>query len=233
MMPDLPSLLAPRLRCPAIDLPPLLTMWEVSLQEPTAPASCEAILSAGELGRADAFRFPNLRRRHVWCRLALRHLLGARLGCMARDVALQYSPAGRPFVAGATWDFNLSHSADVAFVALLEGGGRIGMDVEAMVPLTDMGHLARRVFTQQEVGQSQEGVPPLEAFYRRWTCKEAYLKALGTGLRIDPRSVALSFASNGEAAVLEGPVTAECRLVSFMPRLGFMAAFAILADAPA
>jgi hypothetical protein len=80
-MHDLETLIAPRLTRLSLDLPVLVRVWSVSLADPPAPAGAESVPGAGERARADAFRVETLRLRHVWCRLALRHLLGAGLGC--------------------------------------------------------------------------------------------------------------------------------------------------------
>jgi 4'-phosphopantetheinyl transferase len=232
-MPTIETLIAPRLTSLAHDLPAPLKLWSVSLADPPAPAGAESVLGADERARADAFRAEPLRRRHVWCRLALRHLLGARLGCAPGAVDVLRTPEGRPFVAGAGVDFNVSNSADLALIALLDGPGRIGVDVEALVARTDMERLAARVFTSAECAEWHAAGRTLDAFYRRWTCKEAYLKALGTGLRLDPRRVFLSIVPGGAATLLQGPVVQGCTMASFAPAPGFMAAVALLSPEPA
>jgi 4'-phosphopantetheinyl transferase len=223
-MPTIETLIAPRLASIVIDLPASVRVWSVSLADPPAPAGAESVLGADERARADAFRAEPLRRRHVWGRLALRHLLGVRLGCAPDAVTLQRTPEGRPFVAGAGVDFNVSNSADLALIALLDGPGRIGVDVEALEARTDMERLAARVFTSAECAEWQAAGRTLDAFYRRWTCKEAYLKALGTGLGLDPRRVVLSIDHGGTATVLQGPVVQGCKMASLVPAPGFLAA---------
>jgi 4'-phosphopantetheinyl transferase len=135
-------------------------------------------------------------------------------------------------VAGAGVDFNVSNSADLALIALLDGPGRIGVDVEALVARTDIERLAARVFTSAECAEWRAADGTLDAFSKRWTCKEAYLKALGTGLGLDPRRVVLSIDHGRTATVLQGPVVQGCKMASFTPVPGFMAAVTLLSPEP-
>ena len=63
--------------------------------------------------------------------------------------------------------------------------GRIGVDVERIRNLV-WGKLAHRHFTPQEVSalQAMEKPERRHGFFRLWTCKEAFLKALGVGLTV-------------------------------------------------
>lgn len=230
-MSDTATLIAPRLQRLAVALPPCVHVWSVSLAAPSAPPSAEPVLSAEERARSETLRIEALRRRYIWCRHALRHLLGERLGCPPAAVDLQRATNGRPFVVGSDFDFNLTHSGDLALIAMREGAGRIGVDVEAVIPRTDTGRVAERVFTAEECAEWRAaGEPALDAFYRRWTCKEAYLKALGTGLGVDPRRVVMTIDSAGRPRLVQGPVMQGSTMASFTPQPGFVAAAALLSD---
>ena len=65
-------------------------------------------------------------------------------------------------------------------------GCPIGIDLEQIRPLHDMDHIAERFFCREEAAELMSLAQPERerAFYRCWTRKEAYIKALGGGLSI-------------------------------------------------
>lgn len=188
----------------------------------------EASLSASEIARANAFRFAYLRSRFVWCRAVLRQILGAWLDCPPARVALGETAAARPFVANADLDFNVSHSGDLALIAVLPRAGSVGVDLEHIVPLPDLLDLAGTVFTPREFAElPRQGDGQLESFYRLWTCKEAYLKAIGTGLSVEPSRVEISVEDPAHPMLRSAPDPRAFTITSFRPMPGFIAALAV------
>ncbi|MDE7256920.1 MAG: 4'-phosphopantetheinyl transferase superfamily protein, partial [Clostridia bacterium] len=75
--------------------------------------------------------------------------------------------------------FNISHSGEWTVTAVSDG--EVGVDIQKVKPV-DM-RLATRFFSADEqkiLADAGDGAERL--FYRLWTVKEAYLKALGVGL---------------------------------------------------
>jgi 4'-phosphopantetheinyl transferase len=72
-------------------------------------------------------------------------------------------------------------------------GRELGIDVERIKPAA-IWPMAERVFSVQEVAalRALPAAHQLDAFYRGWTRKEAYAKALGTGFALPPRDVDVS-----------------------------------------
>lgn len=90
--------------------------------------------------------------------------------------------------------FNLSHSGGWTVVALSDG--EVGVDVQQVRPV-DAG-VAKRFFTDGERRQIEAaGDGATELFYRIWTVKEAYLKALGTGLNRPLNSFSVRLTAGG------------------------------------
>ena len=86
----------------------------------------------------------------------------------------------------ATLQFNLSHSADLVAVGLMEQRA-IGVDIEYLRPVLDLNSVAEENYTPSEFGSMLEipGQARREAlFFRYWTRKESYIKAVGKGLSI-------------------------------------------------
>jgi 4'-phosphopantetheinyl transferase len=171
----------------APDLPAdAVHVWRIDLARPEEDvARLAATLAADERARAQRFHFEVHRRRFTVARAGLRAVLGRYLRCPAADVRFRYGNHGKPALAGEAGDlrFNLSHSADGALVAVTLGAD-LGVDLEQLRALTDLEGLARRFFAAGEVTDLL-AVPAAErgaAFFRCWTRKEAYIKAVGLGL---------------------------------------------------
>jgi 4'-phosphopantetheinyl transferase len=110
------------------------------------------------------------------------------------------------------------------------GGGPLGIDLECIRPLPDVAKLLDECLSPIEKKQLSSSIvsDPLLCFYKCWTCKEAYLKALGVGLTYELHSVRVSFLtveSEGSAEVCSSE--RESLLVrNFFPMDGFIAAAA-------
>jgi 4'-phosphopantetheinyl transferase len=147
-------------------------------------AEDRALLSAGERARADAFHFARDRALYTAAHAGLRRALAGELGAEPAELAFTADPGGRPRLAGAAeLHFSLSHAGDRALVAVARTP-RVGVDVEVVRPDIEVERLAARNYTASERAElsALAGAERLLAFYRVWTRKEAYVKALGKGL---------------------------------------------------
>ncbi|HYY29853.1 MAG TPA: 4'-phosphopantetheinyl transferase superfamily protein [Chthoniobacterales bacterium] len=144
------------------------------------------MLSADERDRADRFWSENLRRAFAISRGGLRFLLAGYLGRHSREIALSYGRRGKPELQpGSRLRFNLSHSGLVTLYAFTLDC-EIGLDVEQLRELPDHEAIATRFFSAGEVTdlRSLDLPEKLPGFFRCWTRKEAYIKAVGDGLAI-------------------------------------------------
>jgi 4'-phosphopantetheinyl transferase len=171
--------------------PPLATdevhVWRVALAQPPAGfARLADRLSPDERRRAARFRFERDRRRYQVAHGALRELLGAYLDDRPERLGFVEGTHGKPVLApphGAELRFNLSHSGELALCAV-SCRREVGVDLEQVRELADADALARRFFADAE-SKALAALPAderLAAFFRCWTRKEAYLKAVGAGL---------------------------------------------------
>ena len=147
--------------------------------------AARSLLAPDELRRAARFLREVDRRHFVAARAALRRTLAKALGGDARDVAFRYGRHGKPSLAGTdgTIRFNLSHAGGRALIAWTRGI-EIGVDIENVRAVRYGGKIARRYFSDDEqrafAGLADERWN--EAFFRCWTRKEAFIKAVGDGL---------------------------------------------------
>jgi 4'-phosphopantetheinyl transferase len=149
-------------------------------------------LAPKERARADRFAFPEGRRRFIVGRATLRRLLADRLQILPADISLIEGPQGKPALDPAlskrnklasSIGFNLSHSGDMAVIAI--GSGELGIDVESVHRSVDAMAIVRRFFSETERAgfeAMEPGVVRDRLFFRVWTRKEALVKAVGRGL---------------------------------------------------
>jgi len=144
----------------------------------------EASLSPDERERAARFRFAKDRDRFVAARGILRDILARYLGVNAAALRFRYGAAGKPALEDSSeLRFNASHSHGFALYAVTMEKD-VGIDVELIRPRVAEERIAERFFRPSEAA-SLRALPQekqAEAFFRIWTRKEAYIKAVGTGL---------------------------------------------------
>ena len=172
-------------------------VWTAQLDTGRAAQLAESeILSLEELDRAGRYRFEYDRRRYIVARVALRYLLAGYLDAEPASVRLVSGPRGKPELdpGVSRWlRFNASRSENLAVFAV--GRDReLGIDVECVRTDVDYEPLVDRVLTVAERGALDQLAPDARrrAFYRCWTRKEAYLKALGIGLVVSPHELDVS-----------------------------------------
>lgn len=155
-------------------------VWAVPLHGDPEPFA--ALLSKAENARLERFRFADHRRRYQIGHGALRAILGGYLGKHPVDLDFVAGPKGKPYLAGAGPYFNLSHSGKLALIGV--SATELGVDCEKMRHLESLDEIARKHFSESEFGalEALDGDRKQLAFYRCWTRKEAYLKAVGEGL---------------------------------------------------
>jgi 4'-phosphopantetheinyl transferase len=145
----------------------------------------DALLDDAERARGERFVQAVHRRRFRVGRAMLRRTLAAWTGMPAARITFEYEVNGKPAMRDGP-AFNVSHSEGTLLIGVAECGRRLGVDVEVLRPISDRLALATANFARDEV-RALERVPPAEqdeAFLRIWTCKEAFIKAVGDGLAI-------------------------------------------------
>jgi 4'-phosphopantetheinyl transferase len=170
-------------------VPPLgsdVHVWRVDVPRwlPRVPA-LRRLLAPDERARADRFRSEADTHRLVIGRGVLRLLIGELLHLLPEQLAFTYSASGKPSITGV--EFNVAHSGDVILVATHQY--RIGVDVERVGRTVDVVAMGRACFTPRERALIHESSATQETFYRLWTRKEAWLKAVGAGLSFPLRRV--------------------------------------------
>lgn len=183
-------------------------VWAASLNQPSPMVSRMSWeLSQGERARAGRFHSLKDRNRYVVAHSALREILGRYLNLAPAEVHLCTLHDGKPALAqelrGDRLEFNLSHSHEVALIAVGKGR-RLGIDVEYIRAELPGEEIAERFFSPLETALLRslpQGVR-LAAFFTGWTRKESYIKARGNGLRKPLDQFAVVIAPDQPAALL-------------------------------
>lgn len=164
-------------------------------------------LSEEEIARAERFRFETDRRRYVVARGLLRVLLSRYTGKTPKDLLLTYGRYGKPELEeGGTQrglHFNVSHSHDLALYAFSREAG-VGVDIELVAEEHVDEQAAEQVLSPCEMAVLRT-TPEEEksaVFYKLWTRKEAYGKAIGKGLAPSLKELTLSLAPRQSVVVL-------------------------------
>lgn len=196
--------------CPAIPqlLPSEVHTWLCGLNRDAEQiAALQSPLSPDESHGAQRYRFDADRNEFIITRGTLRKLLAMYLSARPAELRFAYSSNGRPAVAGPAFgnpvDFNISHSGGMALLAFSRGC-RIGTDIERVRRDFHTGEIAGRFFSAAERAALRE-LPVeqrYEAFFRCWTRKEAFIKALGEGLSRPLDEFDVSLAPGAPAALL-------------------------------
>lgn len=130
--------------------------------------------------------------------LAAGLLLYSVFGERARSAHFEHGKRGKPFLPDVS-PFNLTHAGDYAVLALSKE--TVGVDLERIRAI-NWSRVSERFFHPEEQRFLEQSNDPQTMFFTIWTLKESYLKALGHGFSVSPRSFCVLPESSG--AALEG-----------------------------
>jgi 4'-phosphopantetheinyl transferase len=154
--------------------------WLVDLD--AAGADRAVRLDAAERDRAASFVRPEDAARFAASRGVLRQVLACYLGGEPDDMDFAVGPHGQPQLAAHDVQFSQARSGGLALIAVSRA--QVGADLERVAARPGLDDLAAARFAAREATCIADGCcgSPTLSFYRHWTAKEAYLKAIGLGL---------------------------------------------------
>ena len=151
------------------DPPPLVPPARDMLEAPREPLSREAFFARRSLAR---------------------RALAQRLQCASEDVTILRDGDGAPLVASPSCGLHVSLSSRGDLVAAAIASNPVGVDVE---PIGAPFEIPANVLHPNERAALAAAPRAHERFLTIWTAKEAYLKALRTGLAREPVDIEVSF----------------------------------------
>ncbi len=163
----------------------------------------EAMLTDRERERAARFYFERDRRAYVITRGYLKELLGKFSDTPPARITFDQNRQGKPYWAGASYFFNVSHSGKKGLVAI-SPLAPVGVDIEHFRKETTTGKIAARFFSEKEVNSflALRDEEREQGFFNAWTRKEAFIKAAGLGLSMPLHSFDVTLAPGEEARLL-------------------------------
>lgn len=182
-----------------------LDIWQASILDAMPHfETLVASLSEEEKARGERFVNPEHSRRFLLAQAILRDVLSRYLEQSPDSLIFKRTEHGKPFLENHRLKFNLSHSCDRVLVGL-STESEVGVDIEYTQNLHRFDELIERFFSPSEyeafLSYSSEEEQRF-AFYRGWTRKEAYLKAIGLGLSFPLNEFVVSLAPNEMHALL-------------------------------
>jgi phosphopantetheinyl transferase len=159
-------------------------LWIVPLDAFAASADrLMQCLPPDQQARCDRILDPVARRRSRIAHAALRHILAVVLQADPAGLVITRGERGKPrLLSGEGHDFSLSHSRDIALVAVAPTA--VGVDVEHDRTARRVLAMARRILHADTTAllEQLEGSRRAAAFLDAWTLREAHAKAVGGGL---------------------------------------------------
>lgn len=172
-----------------------------------------------ELARAARFVKPALARRYLASRTVLRSILARWCDEPPRSIAIELTGFGQPYLSRhPDRFFSLTHSGDRALVAC--AFTPVGIDLEERAALADAAAMAAHVLTEDELScyRGAAAGERDELLTWAWVAKEAYLKARGVGLAIEPSHVEAPARIGGEISVRGDEVRWNVLPIDVWPR---------------
>lgn len=209
-------------------------LWQTHIDRTKEYSS--AGLSPDEVDRANKTAIKQKRNAFIAARGFLREVLGAYLDIAPYEVEFIRSELGKPALRNIPSQgpvyFNISYSMEAVLVGI-SMVAELGVDIEYMRDELSFDDIAKNFYSPGEKERLMHfsAMERKKKFYECWTIKEAFIKALGVGLRMPLDSFEVDFVS-GEGASLssyDGAVDiSPCfTLKKLNPRSGYAGAVAV------
>ena len=138
--------------------------------------------SEDELSVASRFNSELYRRNYISCHALLRLILARRLDMKPFDLTFNKGKDNKPGLSCNSAYFNITHTAE-AFAFAIVKDSHVGIDLERIKPGIKIHAVIEKYFSNEEkkfiFGSDGDA---MNRFFLLWTRKEAFLKALGTGI---------------------------------------------------
>ncbi|MCP4312789.1 MAG: 4'-phosphopantetheinyl transferase superfamily protein [Bacteroidetes bacterium] len=169
-------------------------IWTISIGAMKDQADrLESLLSDEEKGKVSFYKFEQTQLSYIVSQAVLRILLSSYLDVKPADVKIGAHKKGKPYlIHDRSVFFNISNSHDLCVFAF-SCDTEVGIDIEKIRDLPDIDLLIEKNLTRRERKYlHKDPAHKLNWFFRFWTFKESYLKAIGEGMRLTPENLEFS-----------------------------------------
>ena len=144
-------------------------------------------------------------RQYVASRVLVKLALSTEFGVPPAAIEVRYENAGRPYAVvrgeASTVGLSITHTEGLVACAV-STGSEVGLDAETTASAPRVIRLGDHFLSPQERPSTGRG--PGDAL-DHWVVKEAFSKLLGLGLRVDFRTLRVSFSDGGAGVVVSRP----------------------------
>ena len=166
--------------------------------------SPESWLSSHEKERANRLVHKSHAHRFRRTHSELRAILSQYLNVSPSKIEFCITEQGKPSISSpnASIQFNLSHSGDYSLVAITQQVS-VGIDIERKRNVRNLTAIAEKFFMPQEYKSllQLDEESQKNHFFRLWTLKESFLKALGATLKRPLDHIEIDFNTNEEPSI--------------------------------
>ena len=154
------------------------------VQDATKLSACKTVLSTTEMAQYHRFHSEKDKHSYLVSHALLRNALSKYADVDAAEWQFSTGEHGKPALsepsAAPGLCFNLTHTPDLS-ACVISLNRRCGIDAENIERKNKLKAIAQRMFAEEELAQLDEN-NIASRFYYFWTLREAYVKALGSGL---------------------------------------------------
>ncbi len=144
--------------------------------------------------------FTNNKEQHEAAKRLLAYALRHEYGIVYDENKIEKNQWGKPYISAFPQIFySVTHCSSA--VAVITAPYRVGIDTEAVREYSPL--VINRVCSEDEKAYIDASLDKNTAFFRLWTLKESYIKALGMGLAFPMRKAPFHI---GEALKVETPL---------------------------
>lgn len=178
-------------------------IWKIDASEFKNISSIQRQVLPEEAAHANKFSNEELTNNWLIARAGLRNILSEYLDLLPLDIAFKKELHGKPYLQDTELKFNVSHSHNHILVSI-NWGAEIGVDCEVVRSNIEIESISRNHFSQTEFEYLNNLNPSerLKAFYRCWTRKEAFVKAIGLGMSLPFSDFSVSVAPDEPARII-------------------------------
>ncbi len=138
------------------------------------------LVSPKKRSKVENFIYKEDKCRSLIGEILVRKIICQKLELSNDQIVFKTNSYGKPYLVGyPDFHFNISHAGD--WVVCAVDKKQVGVDIEKIKPIDYK--IAKRFFSKQEY-QDLMRKESLDYFYKLWTLKESYIKAMGKGLSI-------------------------------------------------
>ena len=149
-----------------------------------------------EQDRADKFVHEKDRTTYISCHAILRLLLSGKLNISPLEITYLNGVYNKPMLPGDPVFFNITHTGQ-SFAIVISDSFEAGIDMESINREMNFRGIIKSFFSKSESEFIlEEPDKASDRFFKLWTRKEAFLKALGTGIADNLKGVEVSGKEN-------------------------------------